>query len=44
MTPQDRALLMVYTSVKDRIPMGVDQFFEAARDFDVVPLTETEWV
>jgi hypothetical protein len=31
---------MVYTSVKDRIPMGVDQFFEAARDFDVVPLTE----
>ena len=40
MTPQERALLMVYTSVKGRILMGVDQFFEAAKDYDVIPLTE----
>lgn len=41
MTPQERALLMVYTSVKDRVRMGVDQFCEAVKDFDVIPLTES---
>lgn len=41
MTPQDRALLMVYTSVKHRVRVGVDAFFEAVRDYDVIPLTES---
>lgn len=41
MTPQERALLMVYTSVKHRLSVGVDQFFEATKDFDVIPLTDS---
>jgi hypothetical protein len=41
MTPQERALLMIYTSVKDRLPVGADEFCEAVKDFDVIPLTES---
>ena len=40
MTPEERALLMVYASVRGRIQIGVDKFFEAVKDFQVVPLTE----
>ena len=40
MTPQDRAMLMVYTSVKDRLTMGVVEFLDVLKDWDVVPLTE----
>jgi hypothetical protein len=39
-TPQDRAMLMVYTSVKDRLTMGVVEFLDVLKDWDVVPLTE----
>lgn len=41
MTPQDRAMLMVYTSVKDRLTMGVVEFLDVLKDWDVVPLTES---
>ena len=40
MTPQDRALIMVYESVKHRLPFGFETFAEALKDFDVVPLTQ----
>lgn len=40
MTPQDRALLMVYESVKHRLDIGVVEYIEAVKDWDVVPLTE----
>ena len=40
MTPQDRAMLMVYTSVKDRLTMGLVEFLDVLKDWDVVPLTE----
>lgn len=40
MTPQDRAMLMVYQSVKHRLKMGVAEYIEALKDWDVVPLTE----
>jgi hypothetical protein len=39
-TPQDRAMLMVYTSVKDRLTMGLVEFLDVLKDWDVVPLTE----
>lgn len=40
MTPQERALLMVYASVKDRVRSGVTEYIDALKDWDVVPLTE----
>lgn len=39
MTPQDRALLMVYTSVKHRLTIGLVEYLEAVKDWEVVPLT-----
>lgn len=39
MTPQDRALIMVYESIKHRVSMGVVEYLEAVKDWDVVPLT-----
>jgi acetyl-CoA acetyltransferase len=41
MTPQDYALLMVYASVKHRLKMGVAEYIEALKDWDIVPLTES---
>ena len=41
MTPQDRALIMVYTSVKDRLAMGMVEYIEAVKDWEVIPLTES---
>ena len=41
MTPQDRAMLMVYTSVKDRLTMGLVEFLDVLKDWDVVPLTNS---
>jgi len=40
MTPEDRALIMVYQSVKHRMSMGLVQYLEALKDWDVIPLTE----
>lgn len=40
MTPQDRALIMIYESVKDRLGIGVVEYIEAVKDWDVIPLTE----
>lgn len=41
MTPQDYALLMVYASVKHRLKMGVAEYIEALKEWDIVPLTES---
>lgn len=41
MTPQDRALIMVYESVKDRLTIGMVEYLEALKDWEVVPLTES---
>ena len=41
MTPEDRALIMVYTSVKDRLAMGMVEYIEAVKDWEVTPLTES---
>ena len=40
MTPQERALIMVYESVKHRLPFGFEEYAEAIKDFDIVPLTQ----
>ena len=42
MTPQDRALVMVYESVKTRLPagFGLVEYLEASKSFDIIPLTE----
>lgn len=40
MTPCDYALLMVYASVKHRLKVGVAEYIEALKDWDIVPLTE----
>lgn len=40
MTPQDYALLMVYASVKHRLNVGVAEYIEALKDWEIVPLTE----
>jgi RimJ/RimL family protein N-acetyltransferase len=40
-TPQDRAMLMVYTSVKDRLNVGLVEYLKALESWDVVPLTES---
>ena len=41
MTPEDRALIMVYESIKDRITIGFEQYAEAIKDYSVIPLTES---
>lgn len=41
MTPQDRAMLMLYTSVKHRLNIGVAEYLEALKDWTVVPLTNS---
>jgi hypothetical protein len=41
MTSQDLALIMVYESVKDRLTIGLAEYLEALKDWDVVPLTES---
>jgi len=41
MTPQDRAMLMLYTSVKHRLTIGVAEYLEALKDWTVVPLTNS---
>ena len=44
MTPQDRAMLMVYTSVKDRLNkmnIGLVEYLKALESWNVVPLTES---
>ena len=41
MTPQDRAMLMVYMSVKDRLNVGLVEYLKALEDWNVVPLTES---
>ena len=40
MTPEDRALIMVYESIKHRTTIGLVQYLEAVKDWDVIPLTE----
>jgi len=40
MTPQDRALIMVYESVKHRLTIGMVEYLEALKDWEVIPLTE----
>jgi hypothetical protein len=41
MTPQDRALIMVYESVKHRLTVGLVEYLEAVKDWEVIPLTES---
>ena len=41
MTPQDRALIMVYESVKHRLTIGLVEYLEAVKDWEVIPLTES---
>lgn len=41
MTPQDRALIMVYESVKHRLTVGLVEYIEALKDWTVIPLTES---
>ena len=41
MTPQDRAMLMVYESVKHRLTIGLVEYLEAVKDWTVIPLTES---
>ena len=41
MTPQDRALIMVYESVKHRLTVGLVEYIEALKDWEVIPLTES---
>ena len=40
MTEQEQAVLMVYESVKQRLPINFSQFQEALKDWEFVPLTE----
>ena len=40
MTPEDRALIMIYESVKHRLSMGFEQYAEAVKDYDIVPVTK----
>jgi len=40
MTPQDRALIMVYESVKHRLTISMVEYLEALKDWEVIPLTE----
>lgn len=41
MTPQDRALIMVYESVKHRLTIGLVEYLEVVKDWEVIPLTES---
>ena len=41
MTPEDRAFIMVYKSIKHRTTIGLVQYLEAVKDWDVIPLTES---
>jgi hypothetical protein len=41
MTPQDRALIMVYESVKHRLTIGLVEYLYAVKDWTVIPLTES---
>ena len=41
MTPEDRALVMVYESVKHRLSIGLVEYIEALKDWTVIPLTES---
>jgi hypothetical protein len=41
MTPEDRAMLMIYMSVKHRLSMGLVEYLEALKDWTVVPLTNS---
>jgi len=38
--PRSAALSMVYESVKHRLTVGFDQYAEAAKDWDVIPLEQ----
>lgn len=40
MTPHDRALIMLYESVKHRLTVGIVDYIEAISGWDVIPLTE----
>lgn len=41
MSPEARALIMVYESVKHRLSIGLVEYLEAVKDWDVIPLTES---
>jgi len=41
MTPEDRAMLMVYISVKDKLGIGLVEYLKALENWQVVPLTES---
>ena len=41
MTPQDYALIMVYESVKHRLSIGIVEYLEIVKDWNVIPLTES---
>ena len=40
MTEQEQAMFMIYESVKHRSPINFNQFKEALKDWEFVPLTE----
>ena len=40
MTPEEQALVMVYESVKDRVPYEQDVFIAALKTWDITPLIE----
>ena len=40
MTPEEQAVVMVYASIKDRVPYAQDVFIAAVKDWDVTPLVE----
>lgn len=39
-TPQNLALFMVYESVKHRLTVGFEQYAEAVKDWDILPLVQ----
>lgn len=41
MTPENRALIMIYESVKHRLSIGFEQYAEAVKDYDIVPMIES---
>jgi len=40
MTEQEQAIFMVYESVKKRLPINFNQFKDALKDWEFIPLTE----
>jgi hypothetical protein len=40
MTEQEQAVFMIYESVKQRLPINFNQFKDALKDWEFVPLTE----